>query len=308
MRRGKRGFVIPLLAAALCALLLCGCTQGDAGKEPTVETPEIDPIDMPGARREYTMDGYSEDIASEDVVLFAYDAPDFRVRCEKNADGSVSVQSSGGDVAARDGSGFRLDYTAADDGFLEKLQQLVAAHDLTADNGRVVNVGGLPEGYGDTLSVTYASGERIYKSSNESRTVSDEAAVAIYEAFRDMAVKNGFDFTTEGSNAPLYDDADEAFLQGTWKGTHFGSEYVAVFTGNRVQIYCDGELTDDTEYVVVRGSIRPNRLKEGVRAPEDEHDYEEFHDMSSMRKKNDIFLVGYFTKDAYSTVDLLRQN
>ena len=134
-----------------------------------------------------------------------------------------------------------------------------------------------------------------------------EAAKLIYDAFHEEALKNGLDFNTKGSNVKLYDDADEEFLQGTWKGTHFGREILAEFEGNRVKIYVDGKLTDDTEYIIFEGAVRPNRLKEGVTEPQSNHDYVEFEGCSCIRKMDEISLTAYFMKESYSTCRLLTQ-
>ncbi len=99
----------------------------------------------------------------------------------------------------------------------------------------------------------------------------------------------------------------EADFQGSWKGTHFGQEWLAVFEGNHVRIYCDGQLTDDTDYVLIGDVVRPDRLKSGVVQPVDEYDYEEFSVISSIRKDNESMLTAYFMKDTYSTCDLLIQ-
>ena len=296
---------VVLLCLIVPMIALAGVTVGcavDRQKEEQAVNPEIE---MPGAHREYDMEGYSDEITSREIVSFRYRNGSFSVSCEKNGDGSLRITSSGGNSRQRDGTAFGLNYTAGDDGFTGRLQELIETYALSRGNGHVTEVGGLPAGIGDTLSVAYESGEKLYKSSNQFRTVADDAGAAIYEAFHEKAVASGFDFTTAGSNVQLYDDADEQYLQGTWKGMHFGTDVAAEFEGNRVKIWYDGELTDDTEYVVFEGDVRPNRLREGVTEPQDAYDYEEFAVVSSFRKKNDIMIVAYFTKDSYSTCELL---
>ena len=151
------------------------------------------------------------------------------------------------------------------------------------------------------------SGNRLWKWFERGRTVSEAAADAIYEVFHAQAVRNGYDFTTEKSTEVVYDDATVEFLQGKWKGVHFGQEWAVEFDGNHVRLYRDGKLTDDTDYVIVDGMIRPDVLKAGITTPKDPYDYEEFSEVSALRKKNSIGLTVYFMKDGYSTADLILQ-
>ncbi len=296
-----------LIGLMILSAVVIGVIAGCAVKKQREASVMIPEVEMPGAHREYDMEGYSEEIVSREIVSFWYANGSFSVFCERNEDGSLQITSSGGNASRRDGTAFSLNYAAEDDGFSARLQELIEQYSLARKNGHVTHVNGLPAGIGDTLSVKYESGEKIYKTSNQFRTVQDDASAAIYEAFHEKAVANGLDFTTAGSNVQLYDDADEQYLQGTWKGTHFGREVVATFTGNRVKIWYDGELTDDTEYTIFEGDVRPNRLREGVTEPKDAYDYEEFAVVSSFRKKNKILIVAYFMKDSYSTCDLLIQ-
>lgn len=52
--------------------------------------------------------------------------------------------------------------------FLEDLQKIVSEYDLAKHNGFYHSVSGLPAMYGDILDITYASGEKIYASDNQS--------------------------------------------------------------------------------------------------------------------------------------------
>ena len=51
--------------------------------------------------------------------------------------------------------------------FLEELRGLVSLYDLAQYNGRSYSVAGLPEDYGASLEVRYASGEHIYAADNQ---------------------------------------------------------------------------------------------------------------------------------------------
>ena len=299
-------WIVLIVTAALFGASAAGC-KGSGSDLPDELLDGPVPVELDGGRHEYSGEGYSDTIVSGEIVSFMYENGDFTVECALE-DGVLHVRSRGGDYSARDGSAFDLDYTSEDVTFLDRLQELVAERELSQNNGYSVHVDGLPAGLGDCLSVLYASEEKLYKYSNEERILSDEDAEAIYDAFRDFAEANGLDFTTEGSNVTVYDDADEDYLQGTWKGTHFGTEYTAVFEGSHVKIFAGDELTDDTEYVVFQGSVRPNRLVSGVTAPNRPNDYEEFEGLSCFAKNNSFTLTAYFMKGSYSTCDLLRQN
>ena len=260
---------------------------------------------LPGAHIERKLEGYSENIKSKTIISFEYNCGDFSVSAKVEDDG-IHINSRGGYSTRRDGKYFVLDYIY-NSNVMERIQELVEKHNLSRGNGNTVHVNGLPDGLGDYLHVEYDSGETIFMTSNQCRMHSDETIGAIYDLFHTFALENNFDFNSEGSNVLLYDDADVEFLQGTWKGKHFGYEYVVEFKDNHVKIYKDGKLDDDCDYVIYEGNIRTNKLKDGVDEVKSEHDYEEFNTISCMRKKNKILIVAYFMKESYSTCDLIRQ-
>lgn len=178
---------------------------------------------MSGSATQTQMKGMREQIESHEVIAFSYQAKNelpvsaeehvgaaaFSVSCERLASGRVHVTASGGNNDQCDGTRFRLDFGAEENGFLQTLDDLVRRFDLAHENGKVTHVNGLPP-YGDTLSVEYAGGEKLYRSSNQARVLTADAADAIYSAFRAFAQENGYDFTTSGSNCVIGDDADEA--------------------------------------------------------------------------------------------------
>ena len=260
-----------------------------------------------GVRHEGKIEGYSDAIVSNNIVSFYYKHPDFNVECKKESDNKLIVKACGGNFGARDGSAFILKYETDNLELLNKLQYIVKKYNLSRNNGYCLDISGLPYGYGDRISIEYDSGEKIYKSNNQSFNLNDETVNEIYEAFHMNAIENGYDFNTEKSNGVVYDDATVEYLQGSWKGTHFGTVYLITFKDNNVKIYRNGELTDDTEYTIVRGTVRPKKLKEGVDEPNNEYDYEEFSEISSIKKKNEILISAYFTKESYSTMELLIQ-
>lgn len=259
-----------------------------------------------GVRHEGKIEGYSNTIVSNNIIYFNYEHPDFNVECKKEGN-KLNVKSRGGDYRARNGSAFKLNYETDNLDLLVKLQDIVKKYNLSRNNGYCLDISGLPYGCGDRISIEYDSGEKIYKSNNQCFNLNDDEVNEIYEVFHMSAIDNGYDFNTEKSNEIIYDDATIEYLQGSWKGTHFGTEYLITFKDKNIKIYCNGKLTDDTEYIIVRGTIRPNKVKEGIDNPSSEYDYEEFSEISSIKKKNNILIVAYFTKNSYSTMELLIQ-
>ena len=256
-----------------------------------------------GVVQDEKIEGYQDNIESKEIKDFEYIHPQFRVKCQKQED-HLEIEAQGGNSFKRDGTLFELKYETKILDLLEELERIQEEYHLSKDNGRVYEVAGLPSGLGDTLKIEYESGETIYKRSNQSLTISEEAVMEIYEAFHANALKNGYDFTTEKSTTKIYDDAEEDFLQGTWRGTHFGEEIVVTFENHTVTIYKDQKKTDEIDYVIREGEVLPNRKKEGHKGEEKE-DYEFFHGLSSIRKKNDILLTAYFKEGTYSTCELL---
>ena len=260
---------------------------------------------LDGESHDERLAGYHEKINSTNIVSFTYTNPNYYVECKLD-NNKIHIIANGGNSNERDGSSFKLDYTSDDNNLLKQLQQIVDKYNISKDNGRITKVDGLPAGLGDTISIIYDSGEKIYKSSNQYLTITEDAITEIYNAFRKNAQDNGYDFTTEKSNQDVYNDATEEYLQGTWKGKHFGDDIKVVIKDKNIKIYCNDNLTDDINYVIINGSIKPNKLKKDVTEAKDENDYEEFNGVSSLRKKNDISLVAYFTKESYSTCDLVK--
>lgn len=264
------------------------------------------PYELPGAKNESYLKGYKENIKSKNITEFSYECAQFRVSF-KLQNNKTQITSTGGDYSARNGSAFSLNYIAKNNDIIKELQKIIEKYELYKNNGYVCKVNGLPAGLGDTINVIYDSGEKIYKHSNQTKVVNDKATTAIYDVFHKKAIQNGYDFTTEKSNVVVYDDATDEYLQGTWKGKHFGDEILVTIKEKNIKIYINNELTDDTEYIIINGNIRSNKLKKEVTNPKDENDYEEFNGISSIRKKNDIMLTAYFTKESYSTAELLIQ-
>lgn len=267
----------------------------------------IDPDDIPGARRQFHMEGCKDYIRSNKIESFTYSCCDYSLHCEK-VKNNIRIVCSGGDLRKRDGTGFKLDFEISDDSVLSDLNNIIINNKLFKDNGYYLEVNGLPSGLGDYIYVIFDSGEKLYKYCNEFCTVDEKSQKILYDFFHKIALDYGYDFTSMESNVTLYDDATVDFLQGTWKGTHFGDSIKVVFLDNRVKIYVNRKLTDDVNYIIVRGVIKPNLMYDEVFEARDENDYIDFSGVSFMKKNNDILLTAYFTEGAYSTCDLLKQN
>ena len=243
---------------------------------------------------------------SDKIVSLSFSAHGCFLSCEKLSEGGVRITASGGNFSARDGTAFQLNFITYDAGFLDSLQKVITEHRLYSSNGFSEYVPGLSGELGDSFAAKYESGEEIHTSSNRTATVPDEAAKSFYALFRSEAQNCGFDFTTAGSNVKIYDDADEEYLQGTWRGKHFGWDCSAVFEGNRIKFFYDGMLTDDEEYVVVDGEVCRNLPAPGVTEPKKPKDYAPFCGFSTIKKKNGFTITAYFKKGTYSTGTLLR--
>lgn len=221
-----------------------------------------DKSDLPGGKTEKKGNPFASLPKSEYITDFLYERDDYSLQLREEKEGLYAVTAEGGNPYERDGTKFIVSYNCADTRLLKNLNKIIKEQKLYLDNNHVIHVNGLPPKLGDTLSVSYDSGERIYRSSNQSLMLSDEQAACVYNAFLRDAKRMGFDFSTAGSSQPIYDDATEEYLQGTWKGTHFGTDVVAVFTGKHVTITYGGKLTDDTDYVIIEGSVKPDRTYE----------------------------------------------
>ena len=289
--------VISLITLAVLAIAVVILSKGDEDMKEVIDG---------GTVKDRKLDGYSEDIKSKDIVKFEYTTGDFYLYCELIED-KLRVVSKGGYSNDADNPYFKIGYNSKDKTLLTDLQEIIDKYEISKNNGYEHETAGLPYGLGDTILVTYSSGEKIWKTSNQSPTIKEEASKEIYESFRKCAKANKLDFTSEGSNEALYDYADNNYLQGSWKGTHFGREFVVKFYGNYIKIYEDGKLTDDTRYVIVDGHVVTDKLKENIKDEKGYFDYEEFSVISTMTKKNDFTLTAYFMKDSYSTCDLLKQ-
>lgn len=94
-------------------------------------------------------------------------------------DGEVLVNY---DWRTRSGDSARDEYRADAD-FMVRLQEIVTTYDLSRNNGYYHTVSGLPNMYGDSLYVIYASGERIDIHDNQSGFLPHDSQLALVKLF-----------------------------------------------------------------------------------------------------------------------------
>lgn len=261
-----------------------------------------------GGKHESYIKECTENIKSKNIVSFSYVGTDYVVSAKKDNNKVQISAKGGGKYNIRDGSYFIIKYDTEDDSIFKLLQEVIDENNETRGNGYCTNVAGLPAGIGDTLNVVYDSGEKLYKYSNQCPTVSPESIKRFYDIFHDFVKKDGFDFNSAGSNIKLFDDPEEEFVQGIWKGKHFGDDIEVVFNGNKVTISVNGKLVDEEEYTIFEGVVVPNKLKDGIEKATSYHDYDFFKEVSHMKKKNWFTITAYFVEDSYSTCDLMNFN
>ena len=157
----KKYLLIALLLV-VAAILCIGCTQNEPAKEPVEEDGGIKDNSNPDAPKV---------IESDFIISF---------QCEFSAldrieeDTYLSGKNYRLEAVLKDGAvkGHYYPYGnhdedilfAADHSFMYKLQEVVSRYDLAQYNGMDISVSGLPEMYGASLQIVYASGERIYAS------------------------------------------------------------------------------------------------------------------------------------------------
>ena len=258
-----------------------------------------------GGRHESKLKECSDFIKSKNIISFSYVGTDYVVSAKKENNKVEITAKGGGKYNLRDGSYFIIKYDTEDDSIFKLLQDVIDENNETRGNGHCTNVAGLPAGIGDTLNVEYDSGEKLYKYSNQCPTVTPDSVKKFYDIFHNFVKKDGYDFTSEGSNVQLFDDPDEEYVQGTWKGKHFGDDIEVTFNGNKVTISVNGKIVDEEEYTIFEGVIVPNKLKDGIEKATSYHDYEFFKVVSHMTKKNWFTITAYFVENSYSTCDLM---
>ena len=82
----------------------------------------------------------------------------------------------------RQGDSDKAEYKTDAD-FMARLQEIVSAYDFAQYNGYYHSVSGLPDMYGETLDVIYASGERLHVYDNQSGFLPYEAIIELVMLF-----------------------------------------------------------------------------------------------------------------------------
>ena len=258
-----------------------------------------------GGRHESQIDDCNEVIQSKNIVSFSYVGTDYNVFAKKEGNMTHIFATGGGKYNKRDGSYFIIKYDTEDDSIFTALQEIIDKNHETHGNGHCVNVDGLPAGIGDTLNVIYDTGEKIYKYSNQCITVNPESVKDFYEVFHSFVKKDGYEFNSSGSNVKLYDDADEEYVQGTWRGKHFGDDIEVTFNEKFVTIKVNDKITDENvEYIIVEGFIQKNTLRDGKDGTS-KYDYDDFNGVQCFSKKNWFTMTGYFHVNSSSSCDLM---
>lgn len=172
------------LLALMLPMLLCGCTDDTV--------PE--PIEEDGGEKAFTNPDAPKVIESEEIISFSCvfstialieEDPSFPNGVyhteAKLEDGVVTCRYK---FHSRDGDS--ADHTfETDPAFLQKLQQIVKEYDFAAYNGEYHSVSGLPDMYGFSLDILYASGECISAYDNQDNYLSMSAMNALYSLFHD---------------------------------------------------------------------------------------------------------------------------
>ena len=176
----KRMFWIAALLIVAVAVVLAGCAR---------QTPS-EVVEADGGVQNDTSYDAPKTIESTQIIAFRCDFSAFAISAEDTrlANHAYKLEAvlengavKGSYYAYTRYDGERKTFRASHK-FMNDLQQVVAEHDLAQHNGLSYRVSGLPEGYGATLSVTYASGESIHASNNQSCFLSIDAMEALFYA------------------------------------------------------------------------------------------------------------------------------
>ena len=187
-------FLILLLTAVFCI----GCTQKKIAEEPVEEDG--------GVRNDTSYDA-PKVIESNLIISFQCE---FSALAIPEEDTYLSGKNYQLEAVLRDGAvkGNYHSYGryneredgnfAADHSFMYRLQEIVAKYDFAQYNGTSITVNGLPEMYGLSLQIVYASGERIDASNNQECLLPVAALEELEMLFRqELPAVSGSDNMTE---------------------------------------------------------------------------------------------------------------
>lgn len=128
---------------------------------------------------------------------------------------------------------------------------------LASANGIDKTIQGIPERLGATLLVEYTSGERIYAQDNSTSVLSAKATDALFGFFRSLAMEADCDF--HHTHAEIIDYQE--FFGGCWQSPD--KTVMLEFWGDSIKIYVDGQLTDDTTFLIEYGRLYNAQSKDG---------------------------------------------
>ena len=149
----------------------------------------------------------SEDIVSFEAyfsTLYEADAEDegispgrYRLFAEKGEDGGTTGFYSPDSVRRDLGERYLVE---GDAGFMKALDEIVKKYDLASRNGIYHSVSGLPDNFGASLNIEYASGETISCSDNQGNFLETAAMKELLELFKNYA--------SEEPSEPVYEEED----------------------------------------------------------------------------------------------------
>ncbi|MDD4797204.1 MAG: hypothetical protein PHO66_05505 [Eubacteriales bacterium] len=156
----------------------------------------INPEDLPGGRRDRTNPDAPKTIVSKDLLSFVYEGAlsgydGCHFSLARHDDGALCTG-----WGQRDGVVFNLEFMAALSS-LDALQAVIDEYGLANVNGINIQVNGLPPYLGDFLVARYASGEEIFATNNQSPLIRQDARLALFRFFSDLADEAGSGFDTE---------------------------------------------------------------------------------------------------------------
>ena len=150
------------------------------------------------------------------------------------------------------------------DAVLADLAAIVEKYDFARSNGRCHSTSGLPENFGGSLSVDYASGESIYFSDNQSPIIRGDAGAALVDcmkrALKKDAVK-GLPTAADVTGLRFEErDKEGGYHIIDWNGTALHTEQKYRFDGDDGPVYVKDATTAPEDFDRIRALIDRNGL------------------------------------------------
>ncbi len=195
-----------ILLPALCCVLLAGCASPAASPSaptaPAAAPGNVMPnVPVDGGRTDGSDPGAPKTIQSAEITAFScrfstVSAAEpgrlgnrvyiLEAKPENGAvKGEYTVYDAYGELWRK--RSFTADDARFDGGFLGELADVLERYELARHNGTSVRVAGLPDDFGATLDVSFASGESIYAADNQDNFLSDSAMDALAQLFERAA-------------------------------------------------------------------------------------------------------------------------